>query len=120
MRLNDGARMVTKKGRDEREAKKRKTANVSVVEALADSTDDNGEPPPVAEEEKVNPGGYHEHCTICRVEFDLTPDGTPRALDCGHRFCSKCLRLLLKTAEDGSNGDKILLCPHNYVAMDED
>lgn len=119
MRLDAGAKMVTKQGRDDREARRRKTANLSIVDALTTDDGGNGEPAPVAEEDKVNPSQYHEHCTICNVEFDLTPDGTPRVLDCGHRFCTKCLRLLLKTAEDGSGGDKILLCPRNYVATDK-
>ena len=115
MRLSDGARMVTKRGKEKRESSRRKTANLESFDS-----DTPNEPPPVPEEEKVNPSGFHEHCTICNVEFDLTPDGTPRVLDCGHRFCTKCLRLLLKTAENGSGGDKLLLCPRNYVATDDD
>jgi hypothetical protein len=110
--------MVAKEGRDDREKTRRKT--VSIVDEMLTEGGGDGEPPPVAEEDKVNPSGYHEHCTICNIEFDLTPDGTPRVLDCGHRFCTKCLRLLLKTAQDGSGGDKILLCPRNYVATDKD
>ena len=49
MRLSDGARMVTKRGKKERESSRRKTANLDSFD-----NDESNEPPPVPEEDKIN------------------------------------------------------------------
>eukprot|EP01043_Picozoa_sp_COSAG02_P109368 COSAG02_NODE_45441_length_357_cov_0.686047_1_plen_54_part_10 len=54
--------MVTQQGRDDREANRRQTANLTAVMSAMDAMEDeggNGEPPPVREEDKINPAEYH-------------------------------------------------------------
>jgi hypothetical protein len=115
LRLYQGARMVTEKGEQDREGKKRSTAAADPSAGLLHAGHADA---PVLEDEKVNPADFHEHCTICESEYDDTEDGMPRELECGHRFCTNCIRFLLKDSDD-KDGDRILLCPRNHIAPDQ-
>jgi hypothetical protein len=119
MRVSEGTKLVTETGLASQQANQRRT----VAKDKAKDWKNEAELV-VSEGDKVNPADYHEHCTICSIEFDLTDDGIPRALNCGHRFCTKCVRLLLAedfygTGDFTSTKDKELLCPLNYAATDK-
>ena len=118
MRVSEGAKMVTETGLASLRANQRRTVAKGKAQDWKEDTE-----PVVSEGDKVNPADYHEHCTICSIEFDLTDDGTRRALNCGHCFCTKCIRLLLADEFYGTGdlvgADKELLCPLNYTATDK-